>query len=91
MSDGPDQDDRMISRAAVARYLERYAKRVVNGPAIREYTTPINRNRYDPEQAELISTALRTVASGIRNGFEPESDWPQVQLTPGQGWNGETV
>lgn len=59
-----------------ARFIERYAQRLEAGPAIREHSTPINRHRYEPGEAETFRNVLNALASSVRSGIDCESDWP---------------
>jgi len=72
-------DDTAI-RAVIANYIERYAERLVNGPAVKQYAFPINREREEPDVAQAVRKHLRAVAAGVRAGLDPEHDWP---IAPG--------
>lgn len=67
-----------VARVAVAEFMERYAERLVNGPAIKEFAFPINRNHYDSEVASAVRNAIYALAQAVRTGVDlPEADWPQ--------------
>lgn len=66
-----------FSRAEAATFIERYAERLANGPAPRDFGYPINRHLHDPEAASAVRTALYSVAQAVRAGVDqPENDWP---------------
>lgn len=72
-----------VDRADVGTFIERYAERLLAGPADRDFGAPINPLRYDVETASAIKTTLYAVAQAIRTGVDqPESDWPPSAFLP---------
>lgn len=61
-----------------ARFVERFAMRLAEGPAVKERSAPINHVRYTPEEVGTIVPLLNGLASCIRAGFEPEAGWPDT-------------
>ncbi len=63
----------------IADYIERFALAVERGPAVKEYATPVNRLRHDPEFSHEFRLLVGVLASNIRAGLiEPEADWPEL-------------
>ena len=60
----------------IPEYIRRYAERLVAGPAVKEYSFPVNHEREEPEIAKAIYKHLYAVAAAIEAGFEPETYWP---------------
>lgn len=65
----------------IADYIERFALAVQQGPAVKQYATPVNRLRHDPEFADEFVLLAGVMASNIRQGLiEPEADWPRKEM-----------
>lgn len=80
-SPAPDACARLVDRDHVATFMERYAERLVAGPAVREFAAPINRNRHDPQVAAEIRIAIRSLAQAVRTGVDTaEADWPMAEV-----------
>lgn len=77
-----DRSDIKGERETIARYVERYAKRLEEGPEHRELSAPINRIRYSEDEIAIVVPILNAVAGAIRADLPPETYWPDLLPDP---------
>ncbi len=66
-------------RDEIADYIERFALAIEQGPAVKEYATPVNRLRHDEAFVHEFKLLVGIMAGNIRQGMiEPEVDWPEL-------------
>ncbi len=68
---------------AIADYIERFALAIEQGPAVKEYATPVNRLRHDEAFVHEFKLLVGIMAGNIRQGMiQPEADWPELEKQP---------